>query len=518
MAGSAVVPLDGEGGGSLRGFARSMLYWEFSEIDAGRTSWTVPDQPKFAFIPHRGGSSETELIIGREPAQGRCVFNRRTFLRRSLASIAALSSAGGAHARVSRSELSRRSGIQQGPTASVKTAARRDETLLRLGGVADNFHMTWGKDDQQFVTANDGWGWFPEPKDYYNSRLFSITGSPSSAKFHDVEGYPRLVRGRGDPKYYSLGTLALDGRIYQFLSTWNHAGRRPDGSAPPDFRFIGAKLIYSTNNGRTWCNQDGSTPVIWEEWDNRSRNTLVFFEEDDNAFSLFSVLQMGRNYEQNRDGYVYVYSPNGATEGTMNELVMFRAPKAEMLNRKAYEYFAGFQSSGEARWSSGMGDRKPVHRFPRGWVNRGRHPWAWLPSVAYNQPLNLYMMVNWATGPGPEPDRLWFQKPSYLGLWVAENPWGPWRQIHEEQAWLPGGETGARCYSASIAPKWIAADGKSFWLVWSDFQTSQSKQEQAELLRRPTAGPEDERRIFAEFARNHPNYQFNTQRVDLIIA
>ena len=30
---------------------------------------------------------------------------------------------------------------------------------------------------------------------------------------------------------------------------------------------------------------------------------------------------MGRNYETNRDGYVY--SPKGMTDGTMNQLVMF---------------------------------------------------------------------------------------------------------------------------------------------------------------------------------------------------
>ena len=40
------------------------------------------------------------------------------------------------------------------------------------------------------------------------------------------------------------------------------------------------------------------------------------------TFSLLSVLQMGKNYEWNTDGYVYVYSPNGNLDGTMNQLVI----------------------------------------------------------------------------------------------------------------------------------------------------------------------------------------------------
>jgi hypothetical protein len=49
---------------------------------------------------------------------------------------------------------------------------------------------------------------------------------------------------------------------------------------------------------------------------------MAFFKEPGDGFSLLTVLQMGKDYERNEDGYVYVYAPNGNTEGTMNELVM----------------------------------------------------------------------------------------------------------------------------------------------------------------------------------------------------
>jgi len=53
---------------------------------------------------------------------------------------------------------------------------------------------------------------------------------------------------------------------------------------------------------------------------------------------------------------------------------------------------------------------------------------------------------------------------------VAPEPWGPWTQIHEELEWTPGGDPAARAYQPQVSPKWIAADGLSFWLVWTDFQ------------------------------------------------
>lgn len=255
---------------------------------------------------------------------------------------------------------------------------------------------------------------------------------------------------------------------------------------------MGAKLIYSPDNGKTWHNQDGSTPVTWELWERRSRENMVFFDEPGDAFSLLTVLQMGRDYGYNRDGYVYLYAPNGNTDGTMNQLVMFRVPKGKVLDRGAYEYFVQRVGKDEARWSPKIEDRGIVHTFPSGWVNRTVHPYAWHPSVVYNAPLGVYMMANW--GMGCDGRGNWFAKPSYLGFWIAPRPWGPWRQVHEEQQWMPGGDPAARAYQPQISPKWISADGRFFWLVWTDFQVVTTPQ--GNTLR--------------------PYYAFNMQKVEVL--
>lgn len=401
----------------------------------------------------------------------------------------------------------------------IKSVIRREETTLRLGGMGDNFHMSWGADDRQFVAVCDGLEWTEKPNVFYNSRLYTISGGPHDAVFEEVRGYPPLIsilKTENIMRYYGFGTLALDGNIYQFLGTPNHRFTRADSSPWPDARFVGAKLIYSTDYGRTWRNQDGSEPVVWEHWQHRSRRNMTFFEEPQNSFSLLSVLQMGRNYAANTDGYVYVYSPNGSTDGTMNQLVMFRVPKTHVLHRDAYEYFGGLQR-GNASWVKDIKARAVVHTFPHGWVNTALHPWAWMPSVTYNIPLSLYMMASWGTGCAR--NGTWFAKPSYLGLWVSQNPWGPWAQIHEELAWTPRGDSKARAFAPQISPRWIAEDGKSFWLVWADFQSvvSEADLEQLKDVRKRGTSSEDTVQYYQKFVRTMPYYTFNTQRVDVVI-
>lgn len=132
-------------------------------------------------------------------------------------------------------------------------------------------------------------------------------------------------------------------------------------------------------------------------------------------------------------------------------------------------------------------------------------------------------MTSW--GMGVSSTGSWFDKPSYLGFWVSRNPWGPWTQVHEETAWTPGGEATALAYQPQISPKWIASDGGSFWLVWTDLQTrtdsTRSRELLSELQRRsnPNAWTEDYTIRFATEQRNHtPYYAFNAQRVDVVLS
>jgi hypothetical protein len=377
------------------------------------------------------------------------------------------------------------------PPPAIRRLRLLDESITRLGGNGDNWHMTWAADGRQYVGLCDGFGLPGLPRKWFNSRVFTIAGDPPAPTFGYLPHYPDLLNQsrREFGRYYGFGLLARGHFIYQFLST----PRVP--FYEPDPRFVGAKLIYSPDDGTTWHNQDGTTPVVWEDWGKRSRANMAFYEEPGDAFALPSVLQMGRDYRDNRDGFVYVYAPNGSADGTMNQLVMVRVPADKLLDRGSYEYFAGRAAGGGATWSRDIADRRPAHTFPRGWVNKTLNPYAWQPCVVYVAPLRTYLMTTW--GMGTDADGRWFAKPSYLGFWAAPEPWGPWTRVYESRRWAPGGDAAARCYQPQISPKWIAADGRSFWLVWTDYQevTPPGKTE-----------------------KTRPYYAFNMQKVEIDVA
>lgn len=335
----------------------------------------------------------------------------------------------------------------------MKLKFRNDSIMRDINFEGDNWHTTWAADGNQYVLQCDGQG--------YNTKLWRLTGHPPGCRFEAVEAYPG-PKEKPQERYYGFGILGIGPSIYHYYST-------PDRwYTDPPWNFIGTKIIYSPDTGRTWRNQDGSMPVVFEETNIRNHNNMIFFKEPDNAFSLLTILQMGRGYEDNVDGYVYVYSPNGGTEGTMNQLVLFRVNKDSLLNRSAYEFFVERGKEGTALWSKNIADRKPVYTFPAGYVNKLKHPYSWHPSVVYNKKLGLYMMANW--GVGVDSSGMWFTKPTYLGIWIARTPWGPWKQIHEDLQWFPpGGTPEGQCYQPQIMPGWMSDDGKSFWVAWTQY-------------------------------------------------
>lgn len=403
--------------------------------------------------------------------------------------------------------------------ASVRGANVADDTLTRLGGLGDGYKMTLAADGRQIVVVNDGPGWAPPPATFFSTRLWTIDGTPGAAAFGQLAGYPvvdRAAHPEGAPHYYGHGVLAVGDDLYQFLATLDQAEDHPR-------RWTGAKLIHSPDGGATWRNRDGSSPVVWEDWKEQSRESLAFFNEPDGCFSLLAFLQQGRGYAANRDGYVYVYGLNGSVDGLMNQLMLFRVPKDRVLDRSAYRFFAGRRRGGAPRWSADIAARQPVHSFPLGWVNSTNlFPGdlvveSWLPSVVWNPGLGLYMMSS--AGVGCAPDGTEFGKPSYLGLWVAEQPWGPWRQIHEDTAWTPGGDLAARAYAPQIAPGWIAPDGQSFWLVWSDLAGIREFGRDEALVEEEMSQARDatERTVIeaAILRRYMPGFAMNAQRIDL---
>lgn len=420
--------------------------------------------------------------------------------------------------------MTARQGAERSPVRlPIGGAVARDDLIRRFGGHGDNWYSTLGPDGTCFVAMCDGSGFDGHDRSrYFNTRMYTVTGTPETGlRFHPLPGYPDLSVPIADSfteadlgtRYYGFGMIAVDGVLTQFLSTWNRPPTPEILAGRGALRFVGAKLIYSPDGGVTWHNQDGSTPVRWEDWGERSNANMAFYEEDGETFSLPSILQMGPDYSLNTDGHVYVYSPDGNVEGTMNRLVMFRVPQHRLRDRSAYEYFVRRHEDGTAVWSRDISARGAVHTFPAGWVNAGEHPYAWQPSVVFHPGLGVYLMANWATGPGV--DGTWFGRHSYLGLYQSRQPWGPWEQFYEDTAWAPAGDPDARCYQPVIMPNW-SSDRESIWLTWTDYRCRDWAG-----LRAAKAALRDGLPLetyLARVADLMPYYGVNTQRFDLVIA
>lgn len=415
----------------------------------------------------------------------------------------------------------------------VERVVPRDETFGRLEMYIQGYTLTWAADDRQIIATSDGVNVIGPPKKAFHTCVIGLRGDPENARFEDVPSFPHMpitvIEGELDvpASYWGESCLAVGNRIYQFTMTTNHPYIKTDGSFWPDFRAAGSKLIYSPDNGVTWLNQHGS-PVAWEDWNKRSRNSMAFFNEEPlGAFATPKFLQMGKAYQANTDGYAYVYSSCGDITGNPDQLVMFRVPKEKILDRGSYEYFSGRRSNGEAEWSGELARRAAVHTFPTGWASTkaddGMMPFGWSVNVVYNEPLELYMLV--AQGNGVGPDGGWHAKPGYLGIWVGKTPWGPFEQVHENSAWTIPGNPDSRPFWPQIAPKWTSADGKSIWIAWSDYQYLGAKGETqnpdagiVEVLK--TAKDHAEfAKIFVDWNKAHmAGVGFNMQRFDFVLG
>ena len=383
----------------------------------------------------------------------------------------------GRKAKISRRQVLALAAVAAVPPAilprkpRIRSIKRLEETTLRLGGTGDNWHTTWAKDDKQYVCMCDGTGWRGMPQASYNSRMYTIVGDPPKPTFEYMPTYPELLTRRENDeacRYYNFGVLALDERIYQFLSAPNRPFYEP---AP---RFVGAKLIYSPDLGRTWHNQDGSTPVRWELWKERSKSNMAFFEEEGDAFSLLTVLQMGRNYQYNSDGFVYVYAPQRQS-GRHDEPVgdVPRGQEQDLGSRRLRIFRRATRRWRRAMVASHRGSRRRPH-LPRGLGETATS--TPMPGSRAWSTTRRSGFISWSTG-------AWAAGRMADGS-ASPATWdsGPRRSLGDrghrstkKTAWMPANDRNARAYQPQIIPKWIAKDGLSFYLVWTDFQRIEGK-------------------------------------------
>ena len=292
------------------------------------------------------------------------------------------------------------------------------QTIVRRARGSDNWPMTWADDDALYTAYGDGNGFEPLVPEKLSVGIAKVTGGADDFQGRNISAPTMERKGDGPAGPKASGILMVDGTLYLWARNTTNS-----------------QLAWSRDHGATWA---------WADWR---------FTE---SFGCPSFVNFGRNYAGARDGFVYILSPDAnSAYRPADHLVMARVPTDRLRDRAAYEFCAGLDANGAARWTPDVAQRGPIFTH----ANNCHRP-----KVNFNAALKRYLLVM----PIPTKDshetdgRVDTRFVGGLAVYDAPEPWGPWSTVFHTERWDVGpGE------SASFPTKWMSADGRVLHLVFS---------------------------------------------------
>jgi CubicO group peptidase (beta-lactamase class C family) len=288
------------------------------------------------------------------------------------------------------------------------------ETIVRKARGSDNWPLTWADDDHQYTAFGDGWGFAPFVPKKLGLGFARIEGEPPAFKGVNIRSPSGEQLGDGAWAKKASGMLCVRGVLYLWT---RNAGN--------------AQLAWSKDHGKTW---------EWADWKLTT------------SFGCPTFLNFGRDYQDARDSWVYVYSHDAASAyQAADRMVLARVPKDKIAERPAYEFFTGLDDKQRPRWSKEIAGRGTVFAYPGKCYRSG---------ITFNAGLKRYLWVQIL--PGTEGNKADTRFEGGFAIYDAPKPWGPWTTVYFTDKWDVGpGET------ASFPTKWMSADGTICHLVFS---------------------------------------------------
>lgn len=307
-------------------------------------------------------------------------------------------------------------------------------THVRAAPGSDNWPLTWADDNCQYTAWGDGGGFGgTNSLGRVSLGVARIEGSWEDHRGVNLWGghepqNPATFPGK------SYGILCVDGVLHMWVGMF-----RP--SVDP---FAEVRLAVSRDHGASWTLAD---------W--------AFTKEE--GVMLPTLCQFGRDYAGARDDYVYSYLIRfRGTEGPDDypdkvpwlvaqkpgAVDLARVPRAQIVDRDAWEFFAGMTPDGQPSWSSELQARQPVFEDPNGV--------GWNLSVSHNAGLGRYLLCTEHT----ETHR------GKLGIFDAPEPWGPWTTVAYYDDWGEG-HVPLNTFYWNFANKWLSPDGTRFSITFT---------------------------------------------------
>ncbi|MCA1654926.1 MAG: DUF4185 domain-containing protein [Pseudonocardiaceae bacterium] len=293
----------------------------------------------------------------------------------------------------------------------------------------------WSDDDHVYTSYGDGIGYGTTFSDIGVARISGMPGTLAGTQLAAGNQVGQIWTANHNRK--PTGMACVGGTLY--LAVQDLALDFND--AP------GATIARSDDKGRTWT------------W---NRTAPMF---GGGVFTTIMFLDYGKAYGNAPDGYVYAYGLDHNWRDSFNDRVpdpvdvyLGRVPRASVLNRTAWQFFAGNDGAGVPQWTSNISQRMAVLHDDRriyqnvGTAGRVRNlTQISQGGIVYNKPLNRYIYTSWSE--------------YTFEFYESATPWGPWRHFTPKDfggyPWFRYKHGG---YTTTIPSKYISADGRSMWL------------------------------------------------------
>jgi hypothetical protein len=335
---------------------------------------------------------------------------------------------------------------------------------------SDLWPVTWGRDGNVYAFFGDGGGF---RGDNYRGRVsFGVAKmtappplTPQTAK-NVYGGYEAEHPSTLDGKAGSIIAVGKD--FYTIGGLWNArelAGAKGHKSGAPKRNQLG----YSRGNVYSW------QAAAW---------SFCTPDSPTGTFCAGGFINYGPGNHGAPGGYVYLYgaakSPDDwvgddgpevaaesgqtstppdttTTRESVAQTYLARVSKRHVLQRDAYEFFAGLDERGRPKWTHDEKQMQSVFtdHNPKQATNLG--------SASYIPGIKRYI----ATAQGPSIGQTSF--------YDAPQPWGPWTTIAYNNidpqtgagGWANLGKAGGGSLGVHIVNAWTSRDGLSLWMTYS---------------------------------------------------
>jgi hypothetical protein len=311
---------------------------------------------------------------------------------------------------------------------------------------SDLWPCAWAADGNLYCAWGDGGGF--DGNDDHVGRVSlgfaQVSGTPSplgadSFTGKNIWGWPPYAQFAADFGGKVGSMAAVGGVLYAMGGFWT-----TDNSADPvhaSGRGPFNSIAWSVDAARSWSIASWSSPQ-----------------------PLGAFLDAGQDSTTAPAEYLFIYYLR--SEDT-HHVFLKRVRPGQLTTDPAiggsHEYFSGAGRRGQQpHWAAREADAIPVFADPNNVQG---------PSVVFDRGLGRYLLTAGHYASGNDNDSTAGQ----VGLFEAPHPWGPWRTVGYYSNW--GGLNSATLgdfLSLRLPSKWLSADGKTLWAVFSGLNSFDS--------------------------------------------